>query len=77
MSIPADLHTNPAYWQEYDCPRCGQDFDVSPVPERGTSVRCSCDTSWLAFEHEPNTYVVDADGNMICITYDLRALNYK
>mgnify|MGYP005990160671 CR=1 FL=1 len=77
MNIPVDLHTNEAYWQEYDCPSCGQDFDVSPIPMRGTQVRCGCGAEWPAWEQEPNTYIVDADCNMICVTLTVPSVSSR
>ena len=77
MNIPVDLHTNEAYWQEYDCPSCGQDFDVSPTPMPGTPVRCGCGAERPPRAHEPNTSTLDADCNMICVTLTVPSVSSR
>ncbi|CAG9177716.1 hypothetical protein LMG32289_03883 [Cupriavidus pampae] len=77
MKTPADFHTNESYWQEYECPRCGQDLDIYPIPYRGDTIGCGCGTEWPAWEHQPNTYIVDADGCMICVTLPLTSVSSR
>jgi len=64
MHIP-DYYTNPDNWQEYDCPHCGQDFDVSPIPLPGTLIE-HCGQTWPAGEHCPNTYIRTDDPDESC-----------
>lgn len=64
---PADYHTNPAYWQEYDCPVCGTDFDVSPIPKNGATIQCpGCVWAGVANDEDTNTYIVDMQGRLWC-----------
>lgn len=54
-------------WQEYDCPVCGIDIDVRPIPRPGDVVACYCGHKWQAGEHSPNTYAPDCT----CVAYPL------
>lgn len=53
-----DYYSSAKHWQEYECPRCGLDNDVSPIPMPGTIIRCGCGASWSAGDNGPNTYAV-------------------
>lgn len=66
---PADLYTNHTYWQEYDCPKCGQDMDISPIPKPTATIVCSCGESWKAGEHNPNTYASTVDNPTRTVEY--------
>ena len=59
MKLPDDFYINDDYWQEYDCPRCGGDFDIDPPQRPGTEVHCChCGHEWLAPAHSQGFAVV-------------------
>jgi hypothetical protein len=70
VKFPPDYYTNEDYWQEYDCPTCLLDFDVSPIPLPDTTVRCSgCGTGWKAGEHRPITYLKSTVDDCVVVDY--------
>ena len=67
MRFPEDMHESTEYWQEYACPACQLDFDVSPIPRAGESVGCGCGEQWAAPEHALNTYLKGELGDIAWI----------
>lgn len=69
MSV-SDYYTNMNYWQEYDCAKCGGDFDVYPIPLPNTKVICpQCGHKQISGEGECNTYIKHDDQTVECVDY--------
>lgn len=68
----ADYYESEEHWQEYDCPECKGDFDVSPIPRPSAKLSCiHCGTP-LTVGESCNTYTSGADGFAMVIDYPQR-----